>query len=57
MSDNRNCGCSTISGVSCGAKNCKYHTTEDKCSASSIKVENTSAMKKAETWCGTFCSN
>lgn len=46
--------CTTISGVSCDAKNCKHHTQDDKCTASNIKVENNSAVKKSETWCGTF---
>ena len=50
-------GCDTLNGVKCDVKNCKHHTPEDRCTASSIKVESSSAMNKTETWCGTFMPN
>ena len=55
MSDNFGCNsCDVISGVYCDAKNCKHHTENDRCTANSIKVENSSATSKSETCCGTF---
>ena len=49
------CGNSKLPGVACGAINCKYHSADNCCVASGITVENRSAIKKAETFCGTFC--
>lgn len=49
---NNNCDC--ISDVTCGVKNCTYHTTDNRCSAERINVKNESAQRMAETFCGTF---
>ena len=59
MSDKFGCNsnCETLSGVMCDVKNCKHHTPEGKCTAHSIRVENSSAMKKSETCCATFVAN
>lgn len=54
MNDSKNC-CGDIQGVSCDATNCKYNTTDCKCTAGSIKVKNEKAVTKGETYCGTFC--
>ena len=55
MSDRFGCGsCDTINGVICDAKNCKHHTENDRCTANSIKVENSHAKSKTETCCATF---
>lgn len=43
-----------INGVKCGVGHCKYHTTENRCTAGRINVQNESAMKKAETFCSTY---
>ena len=43
--------------VGCDVQNCKYHnSTENRCTAEHISVQNKSAINKAETYCGTFCS-
>lgn len=57
MSDR--CGCNTngnetLSGVMCDVKHCKHHTQDGHCSAHSIKVENSTAMRVSETCCSTF---
>ena len=54
MSDTRKSCCDSIPGVGCDVTVCKYHTTDDKCSAGHIRVENHSAQNKTETFCGTF---
>ena len=41
-------------GVGCDVVNCKYHDHASHCSADSITVESQNAVKKAETFCGTF---
>ena len=47
--------CECVSGVGCDVFNCKYNDTECKCcTAEHINVENKAALKKAETFCGTF---
>ena len=47
--------CRCVSGVGCDVYNCKYNDTQCKCcTAEHIKVENKTAVKKAETFCGTF---
>ena len=47
--------CDCVSGVGCDVTNCKYNDTACKCcTAEHIKVENKAAIKKAETFCGTF---
>jgi hypothetical protein len=43
-----------LNGVGCDVSNCKYHTKDDKCTAPGIQVESENAMRKAETFCGTF---
>ncbi|MBQ8974764.1 MAG: DUF1540 domain-containing protein [Oscillospiraceae bacterium] len=46
--------CKKLSGVDCGVVNCKFHSVDNACVADNIKVENHNAMKRAETFCGTF---
>ena len=41
-------------GVQCDAKHCKYHGHDNQCYSNSISVEAPNAVKKAETFCGTF---
>lgn len=43
-----------IKGISCEAKNCKYHDTSDCCNAGQIKVGSQSATETHETACQTF---
>ncbi len=43
-----------MSCVSCSVRDCKFHDTENFCTASNIKVQNENAQRKAETYCGTF---
>ena len=53
MIDTGKCG-SDITGVNCDATNCRFNTTDRKCSADSIKVKNERAVTKGETYCETF---
>jgi hypothetical protein len=53
MSDIK-CGCEKITGVNCDVDNCRYHSSDNCCEASCIKVESPSAMRKGETFCSTF---
>jgi hypothetical protein len=41
-------------GVDCDAVHCKYHGHDNRCYADNIIVESPNALKKAETFCGTF---
>ena len=43
-----------LCGVGCDVVNCKYHGTDNCCHADSINVESSNALRKAETFCGTF---
>lgn len=43
-----------LTGVGCDVVNCKYHGGDDRCHADSIIVESHNALRKAETFCGTF---
>lgn len=43
---------SSIPGIDCSVDNCMYHTTEDKCTAGSIKV---GAQKACCSSCDTEC--
>ena len=43
-----------LCGVSCDVVNCMYHGTDNHCHAQKITVESTNAVRKAETFCGTF---
>jgi hypothetical protein len=43
-----------VQNVGCSVKDCKYHSGDDVCIAEHIKVQNESAQRKAETYCGTF---
>lgn len=48
---------SCVKGVECDVKNCKYNSTSDsRCMATNIKVQNKTAMNKSETFCDTFCA-
>ena len=40
--------------VGCDVVNCVYHGKDGRCHAESINVESHSAIRKAETFCGTF---
>lgn len=57
MSDSTNscgsCG-DRLPGVGCDVVSCKYHGTDGHCHAESIVVESHSAIRKGETFCGTF---
>ena len=43
-----------LSGVGCDVQNCTYHGKDGCCHAQSITVESKNALRKAETFCGTF---
>lgn len=43
-----------LPGVGCSVIGCKYHSTDNCCTAECIDVKNENAIKKAETFCGTF---
>lgn len=45
---------STLKGIVCTVSECHYHTTDDKCSANSIKVNGDCAKTSCETECQTF---
>ena len=47
-------GADTLYGVGCDVVNCKYHGHANQCFADSITVESQNAVRKAETFCGTF---
>ena len=51
MSDKNNCG---VQVIGCCVKDCKFHVSNDYCSAANIKVENAQAKNKGETFCATF---
>lgn len=55
MSENidRCCG-DKLPGVACDVTGCAYHGKDNHCHAQHISVENKSALRKAETFCGTF---
>jgi hypothetical protein len=53
MDNKKNC-CEKLKGVGCGVVNCKFHSSDNYCHADQIKIESQNAMKKAETFCGTF---
>lgn len=44
----------TIEGITCEVDTCEYHTTENKCTAGTIKVTPYGASNKEETDCSTF---
>jgi len=64
MSDSRDtsCGCESdcreyrekLRGVECGVESCRYHSSGDCCTAGCISVESRNAIRKGETFCGTF---
>lgn len=41
-------------GVCCDVANCKFHGHDNRCYADNIVVESPSAVRRAETYCGTF---
>ncbi len=43
-----------LCGVACDVVNCKFHGTDNFCHADEIVVESENALRKAETFCGTF---
>jgi hypothetical protein len=43
-----------VQNVGCSVKDCIYHTPNNVCSAEHISVQNESAQRRAETFCGTF---
>ncbi len=45
----------TIEGIKCEVAACNFHTPEDKCCASSIRVGTKQSASKHETDCETFC--
>ncbi len=40
--------------VGCDVVNCKYHGADQHCHADCISVESHNAVRKNETFCGTF---
>lgn len=57
MSDNIKWDCSgsdRLHGVGCDVTSCKFHGTDNCCHADQIQVESHNAIRKAETFCGTF---
>ena len=46
-----------LRGVDCDAIHCKYQGHANQCFADSITVESQNAVRKAETFCGTFVPN
>jgi hypothetical protein len=45
-----------VQNVGCSVKECKYHATNDVCSAEHISVQNENAQRRAETFCGPFAN-
>lgn len=43
-----------LPGVGCDVTSCVYHGKDGHCHAQSINVESKNALRKAETFCGTF---
>jgi hypothetical protein len=41
-------------GVGCDVVSCKYHGHDNRCYADNIVIESPTAVKRAETYCGTF---
>ena len=41
-------------GVGCDVTSCRFHGTDNCCHADQIQVESHNAIRKAETFCGTF---
>ncbi len=54
MSENPKSWDDQLSAVGCDVINCRYHGKDNHCHADSIVVESHSAIRKAETFCGTF---
>ncbi|MBR2411845.1 MAG: DUF1540 domain-containing protein [Clostridia bacterium] len=46
--------CNEKCNILCEAKNCVYHSTDSKCTASSIKVGSKNACSCSDTCCDTF---
>ena len=44
----------TIRGVGCDVVSCRYHGKDNCCCAGCIQVGSTNAIRKGETYCGTF---
>ena len=47
----------TIKGIDCTVEECKYHTTNNKCSANSIVVNGINSKTSCDTECQTFVPN
>lgn len=54
MSDNIEKAGDKLNCVGCDVVNCVYHGKDGHCHAQAINVESHSAIRKAETFCGTF---
>jgi len=53
--DTKHNNCNCIPEIGCDVYNCKYNDNScSACTAEHIKVENKYALKKGETYCGTF---
>ncbi len=52
MADRKNGKCAE--GVKCNVFGCEYNSSDYRCTADHIKVENEQAESKAETFCSTF---
>ena len=57
MSDKNNIRSEKLSGVGCDVVSCKYHGGDDCCHAECINIQSQNAIRKAETFCGTFSPN
>lgn len=54
MTDNKCSKNDKLKGVGCDVVSCKYHGGDNCCHADKITVESHTAIRKAETFCGTF---
>ena len=45
----------TLPGVCCSVESCRYHSHGNCCTASHIDVKESSAARKSQTFCGTYC--
>lgn len=46
-----------IKGIDCTVEECKYHTSENKCSAGKIVVNGRDSKTSCDTECQTFIPN
>lgn len=55
MAEMKPCRNSSVTNVGCDVKNCKFNDVHGNyCTATTINVQNKSAVNKGETFCDTF---